>query len=71
MILVKLKKLYKMKIKETKIQQNQNLNKLCKENGVNFESLEILLESVKTKKLQRGRNYHSQTIIDVIEKTIK
>ena len=60
-----------MKIKETKIQQNQKLKEICEENDVNFESLEILLESVKTKKLQKGRHYHSQTIIDVIEKTIK
>tara|TARA_B110000114_G_C15005014_1_gene362380 strand:- start:334 stop:516 length:183 start_codon:yes stop_codon:yes gene_type:complete len=60
-----------MKIKETKIQQSQKLKEICDENDVNFESLEILLESVKTKKLQKGRHYHSQTIIDVIEKTIK
>jgi hypothetical protein len=60
-----------MKIKETKIQQSQKLKEICNENDVNFESLEILLESVKTKKLQKGRHYHSQTIIDVIEKTIK
>ena len=60
-----------MKIKETKIQQSQKLKEICNEKDVNFESLEILLESVKTKKLQKGRHYHSQTIIDVIEKTIK
>lgn len=60
-----------MGIKETKIQQKQKLKEICNENNVNFESLQILLESVKTKKLQKGRHYHSQTIIDVIEKTIK
>tara|TARA_R110000868_G_scaffold411457_2_gene704246 strand:- start:99 stop:281 length:183 start_codon:yes stop_codon:yes gene_type:complete len=60
-----------MKIKETKILQSQRLKELCNEKDVNFESIEILLESVKSKKLQKGRHYHSQAIIDVIEKAIK
>jgi len=60
-----------MKIKETKIQQSQRLKEICNEKGVNFDSLEVLLKSVKSKKLQKGRHYHSQTIIDVIEKAIK
>ncbi len=60
-----------MKIKETKILQSQRLKEICFDKDVNFDSLEILLKSVKTKKLQKGRNYHLQTIIDVIEKAIK
>lgn len=60
-----------MKIKETKILQRQKLKEICNDNDLNFKSLEILLDSVKAKKLQKGRHYHSQTIIDVIEKTIK
>jgi hypothetical protein len=60
-----------MKIKETKILQSQRLKEICYDKGVNFESIKILLKSVKTKKLQKGRNYHSQTIIDIIEKSIK
>jgi len=60
-----------MKIKETKILQSQRLKEICNDKGVNFESIKILLKSVKTKKLQKGRNYHSQTINDIIEKSIK
>jgi hypothetical protein len=60
-----------MKIKETKIQQRQKLEEICNEKDVNFESIKILLESVKTKKLQSKKNYHQQTIDDAINKAIK
>ena len=40
-----------MKIKETKILQSQRLKEICNEKGVNFNSIETLLDSVKTKKL--------------------
>ncbi len=60
-----------MKIKETKILQAQRLKQICNEKNVNFESIEILLESVKTKKLLKRNNYHQQKINDIIEKTTK
>jgi hypothetical protein len=60
-----------MKIKETKILQIQRLKELCNEKNVNFDSIKILLESVKTKKLLKRNNYHQQKINDVIEKAIK
>ena len=60
-----------MKIKETKLLQNQRLKEICKDKEVNFESIEILLESVKKKKLLKRNNYHQQKINDVIEKAIK
>ncbi len=60
-----------MKIKETKILQAQRLKEICNEKNVNFESIEILLESVKTKKLLKRNNYHQQKINDIIEKTTK
>lgn len=60
-----------MKIKETKILQIQRLKELCNEKNVNFDSIGILLESVKTKKLLKRNNYHQQKINDVIEKAIK
>lgn len=60
-----------MKIKETKLIQNQRLKEVCIDKDVNFESLESLLESVKTKKLIKRNNYHQQKINDVIEKAIK
>ena len=60
-----------MKIKETKILQAQRLKQICNEKNVNFESIEILLESVKTKKLLKRNTYHQQKINDIIEKTTK
>lgn len=60
-----------MKIKETKILQAQRLKEICNEKNVNFESMEILIESVKTKKLLKRNNYHQQKINDVIEKATK
>lgn len=60
-----------MKIKKTKTYQSQRLREMCNKEDVNFNSIEILLESVKTKKLLKRNNYHQQKINDVIEKTIK
>tara|TARA_B110000046_G_C12967512_1_gene387422 strand:- start:264 stop:446 length:183 start_codon:yes stop_codon:yes gene_type:complete len=60
-----------MKIKETKILQIQRLKEICNEKNVNFDSIKILLESVKTKKLRKRNNYHQQKINDVIEKATK
>lgn len=60
-----------MKIKETKLLQSQRLKEICENKEVNFESMEILIESVKTKKLLKRNNYHQQKINDVIEKATK
>lgn len=60
-----------MKIKETKLLQSQRLKEICDEKEVDFDSVEILLQSVKTKKLMKRNNYHQQKINDVIEKAIK
>lgn len=59
-----------MKIKETKVQQSKRLNEICLEKGVDYDFLNILLDSVKTKRLKRN-NYHQQKINDLIEKAIK
>lgn len=60
-----------MKINETKLLQNKRLKEICNDKDVNFDSIEILLDSVKTKKLMKRNNYHQQKINDVIEKAIK
>lgn len=60
-----------MKIKETKLLQNQRLEEICNDKEVDFESIKALLDSVKTKKLLKRNNYHQQKINDVIEKAIK
>jgi hypothetical protein len=60
-----------MKIKETKVLQEQRLNEISTDNGVDYDSLKSLLESVKTKKLMKRNNYHQQKINEVIEKATK
>ncbi|MEE1897448.1 DNA modification system-associated small protein [Flavobacterium rakeshii] len=60
-----------MKIKETRINQNERLKIICELKEVDYSSMEALLESVKTKKLFKRNNYHQQKINDVIEKSIK
>jgi len=59
-----------MKIKENKACQNQRLKEICSNKGVDYKSLESLLDSVKAKKIKRV-NYHQQKIVDIIEKAIK
>ena len=60
-----------MKIKETKVLQEQRLNEISTDKGVDYNSLKTLLESVRTKKLLKRNNYHQQKINDVIEKATK
>jgi hypothetical protein len=60
-----------MKINETKVLQEQRLNEISTEKGVDYDSLKSLLESVRTKKLLKRNNYHQQKINDVIEKATK
>ncbi|MBK9213493.1 MAG: hypothetical protein IPO14_11220 [Saprospiraceae bacterium] len=60
-----------MKIKETKVLQEQRLNEISSDKGVDYDSLKSLLESVRTKKLLKRNNYHQQKINDVIEKATK
>jgi hypothetical protein len=60
-----------MRIKETKVLQEQRLKEISTDNGVDYDSLKSLLESVKTKKLLKRNNYHQQKINDVIEKATK
>jgi hypothetical protein len=60
-----------MKIKETKVLQEQRLKEISTDKGVDYDSLNSLLESVRTKKLLKRNNYHQQKINDVIEKATK
>lgn len=60
-----------MKIKETKVVQEQRLNEISTDKGVDYNSIKSLLESVRTKKLLKRNNYHQQKINDVIEKATK
>ena len=60
-----------MKVKDNKILQNERLKEICSTKGVDYKSLESLLDSVKAKKIKRINNYHQQKIVDVIEKAIR
>ena len=60
-----------MKIKETRLLQEQRLNEISTEIGVDYDSLKSLIQSVRTKKLLKRNNYHQQKINDVIEKATK
>ena len=59
-----------MKKKENKRNQESRLKEICSSKGIDFKSLESLLDSVKAKKIKRI-NYHQQKIVDIIEKAIK
>ena len=61
----------RMKIKETKVFQEQRLIEISTNKGVNYNSLKSLLESVRTKKLLKRNNYHQQKINDEIEEATK
>lgn len=58
-------------IKETQDKQNKRLKDLSEENDIDFNSLKLLLDSVKTKKLFKRNNYHFQKINDTIENATK
>ena len=60
-----------MKINENKIKQKERLIEICATRNLDYKSLEILLQSVKTKKLLKRNNYHQQKINEIIEKAIK
>ena len=60
-----------MKIRETKMQQFERLKEICVDKNIDHASLNLLLESVRTKKMHSRRNYHQQTIDDTIIKLLR
>ena len=60
-----------MKIKKNKEIQEKRLKEISTNMGVDYESLNSLLESVKSKKLLKRNNYHQQKINDTIDKATK
>lgn len=56
-----------MKIRQKKLDQVNRLKEICLAKEVDYDSLEFLLNSVRTKKIKRV-NYHQQKIADIIEK---
>ena len=59
-----------MKVKNTKETQQQKLRRICESKGVDFNSLNKLLQAEKVKKLQKRNHYIQQAIDSVIEKSL-
>lgn len=60
-----------MKIQEIKLKQLSRLKEICEGKNVDYNSIQSLLDSVKTKKLYKRNNYHLQKINDEIENSLK
>ena len=60
-----------MKIQEIKLKQLSRLKEICEDKNVDYDSIQSLLDSVKTKKLYKRNNYHLQKINDEIENSLK
>jgi|TARA_B110000503_G_scaffold143287_1_gene243832 hypothetical protein len=60
-----------MRIQEIKLKQLSRLKEICEEKNVDYNSIQSLLDSVKTKKLYKRNNYHLQKINDEIENSLK
>ena len=59
-----------MKIEDIKTKQLLDLQEQCIKQGVDFNSMQKLLNSEKVKKLQKRNHYIQQTIDNVIEKSL-
>ena len=59
-----------MRVEKIKANQLLELEELCLINGVNFDSMKKLLNSEKSKKLQRQNQNIQQTIESEIEKSL-
>lgn len=59
-----------MEIDLIKNKQIEELKSICDKNGVDFKSMEKLIQSEKLKKLQKRNHYIQQTIDSEIEKAL-
>lgn len=59
-----------MKIEDIKTKQLLDLQEQCIKQGIDFNSMQKLLNSEKVKKLQKRNHYIQQTIDNVIEKSL-
>ena len=60
-----------MKVNKNKELQIQRLKEICNEKEVSFDSLNELLESVRTKNLRKRNNFHQEKINEIIERGLK
>jgi len=59
-----------MKIEDIKTKQLLDLQEQCIKQGVDFNSMQKLLNAEKVKKIQKRNHYIQQTIDNVIEKSL-
>ncbi len=52
-------------------EQIEELKSICSSNGIEYDSMQRLLQSERVKKLQKRNHYIQQTIDSEIEKTLK
>ena len=50
--------------------QIEDLKSICSSNGIDYDSMERLLQTERVKKLQKRNHYIQQTIDSEIEKTL-
>lgn len=60
-----------MEIDRIKKKHFEVLNSICKDNGVDFKSMEKLVQSERLKKLQKRNHYIHQAIDSEIEKALE
>ena len=58
-------------INTIKEKQIEDLKSICSSNGIEYDSMERLLQSERVKKLQKRNHYIQQTIDTEIEKTLE
>ncbi len=59
-----------MEIDKIKNKQIEELKSICNNNGVDFKSMDKLVQSERLKKLQKRNHYIHQTIDSEIEKAL-
>lgn len=60
-----------MEIDKIKKKHFEELNSICKKNGVDSKSMNKLVQSERLKKLQKRNHYIQQTIDSEIEKALE
>ena len=60
-----------MKANKNKELQIQRLKEICNDKEISYDSLNELLESVRTKKLRKRNNFHQEKINEIIERGLR
>lgn len=60
-----------MKTNKNRELQIQRLKEICNDKEISYDSLNELLESVRTKKLRKRNNFHQEKINEIIERGLR